>query len=238
MARVAGVNVILSSVRRENSGAALAESDTWVARTFAGTTEDDLVAVGKKGARFTSGKEDGLCAVASEFEKTAGGGFGWAGDGACCEDVADLQIAAVAGVMGDELGWCPIEVASVGFAEKKWVKLVVAHRFCCKKNFQFYIQTSLLLVGGGLEVGKRFRIGDRPRRCWSMKRFESGHGSNPGRYCGGEVFCEKGTEGLILPGLNVAGGPVVEETDAEEVMIGLGDGDGCAEQTGLADIKR
>ena len=42
---------------------------------------------------------------------------------------------------------------------------------------------------------------------------------------------------LLLPRLNVAGGPVVEEADAEEVMIGLGDGNGCAEQAGLTDIK-
>ena len=70
-----------------------------------------------------------------------------------------------------------------------------------------------------------------------MKRFESSHGSNPGRYCGGEVFCEKGTEGLVLPGLNVARGPVVEETDAEEMMIRFGDEDGGSQKTGRADVK-
>jgi hypothetical protein len=37
--------------------------------------------------------------------------------------------------------------------------------------------------------------------------------------------------------LDVAGGPVVEEADAEEVLGGFGDGDWGAEKAGLADVK-
>ncbi len=37
--------------------------------------------------------------------------------------------------------------------------------------------------------------------------------------------------------MHVAGGPVVEEADAEEVLGGLGDGDGGAEKARLADVK-
>ncbi len=40
-----------------------------------------------------------------------------------------------------------------------------------------------------------------------------------------KFFAEEGAEGLVLPRLDVAGGPVVEEADAEEVMVGLRDGD-------------
>jgi hypothetical protein len=37
--------------------------------------------------------------------------------------------------------------------------------------------------------------------------------------------------------LHVAGGPVVEEADAKEMMVCLRDGDGGAEEAWLADVK-
>ena len=97
---------------------------------FAGAAEDDLVAVGEEGAGFAGGKEDRLRAVAGEFEETAGGGFGGAGDGSGGEDVADLEVAAVAGVVGDELGGRPVEIVSVGFAEEEWMRVcLLSHSF-------------------------------------------------------------------------------------------------------------
>ena len=68
-------------------------------------------------------------AVAGEFEKTAGGGFGGAGDGAGGKDVAELEVATVAGVMGDELGRGPIEILSVRLAEQCWWELISSHDF-------------------------------------------------------------------------------------------------------------
>src|SRR6266478_3666131 len=96
---------------------------------FAGAAEGDLVARGGEGAGFAGGEQDGLRAVAGEFEETTGGGFGGAGDGAGGENVAYGQVAAVAGVVGDELGGGPVEVFSVGFAERKGIELVSSHRF-------------------------------------------------------------------------------------------------------------
>ena len=52
-------------------------------------------------------------AVAGELEEAAGGGLGGTGDGTGSEDVPDLEVAAVAGVVGDELGWGPVKIASV-----------------------------------------------------------------------------------------------------------------------------
>ena len=104
----------------EDGGAALAQADAGVAGGFAGAAEDDLVAVGEEGAGFAGGKKDGLGSVAGEFEEAAGGGFGGAGDGSGGEDVADLEVAAVAGVVGDELGGGPVEVVCVGLAEEEW----------------------------------------------------------------------------------------------------------------------
>ncbi len=100
-----------------------------MAGSFARAAEDDLVAVGKEGAGFAGGEQDRLRAVAGEFEETSGGGFGWAGDGAGGEDVADLQVATVTRVMGDELSGGPVEVVNVGFAQQKWVELISSHGF-------------------------------------------------------------------------------------------------------------
>ena len=101
-----------------------------MAGSFAGAAEDDLVAIGKEGAALAGGKLDGLRAVAGEFEEAAGGGFVGAGDGSCCEEIADLQVAAVAGVVCDELGWGPVEVVTVGFAQTKWCEFIRSHSFC------------------------------------------------------------------------------------------------------------
>ena len=100
----------------EDCGAAFAQADARVAGEFAGASEDDLVAVGEEGACFASGKLDVLGSVTSEFEEAAGGGFGGAGDGSGGEDVSGLEVAAVAGVMGYELGRGPVEILGVALA--------------------------------------------------------------------------------------------------------------------------
>ena len=52
-----------------------------MAGKLAGASEDDLVAVGQEGAGFASGELEGVGSVSREFEETAGGSFGGAGDG-------------------------------------------------------------------------------------------------------------------------------------------------------------
>ena len=84
---------------------------------IASSAEDDLISVGEETAGFAGGQGDGFCAIASEFEKASCRGGGWTGDGSGGEDVADLEVAAVAGVVGEELGWGPVEVLCVGLAQ-------------------------------------------------------------------------------------------------------------------------
>ena len=76
--------------------------------------QDDLVAVFKGGAGFAVGEGDGLLASDSHFKKAACGFVGMVGDGAGGEQVTGQQVAAVAGVVGDELGGCPPEFGEVG----------------------------------------------------------------------------------------------------------------------------
>jgi len=65
---------------------------------------------------------------------------------------------------------------------------------------------------------------------------EGFHWDDPGRDGGGEAFSEEWAEGLVLPGLDVAGGPVVEKGDAEEVLLGFVDGDGMTEGVAGGDV--
>jgi hypothetical protein len=67
--------------------------------------------------------------------------------------------------------------------------------------------------------------------------FEGCHWSDPGGDGGGEVFSEEGPEGLILPRLNIASGPVVEKAGAEEMIVRLRDGDRGPEQARLPNVK-
>jgi hypothetical protein len=116
-----------SGVSGEDGGAALAEANAGVAGRFAGAAEDDLVTIFEEGAGFTSGEEEGLSSVAGEFEEAAAGGLGGAGDGAGSEDIADLEVAAVTGVVSDELSGGPVEVFCAGFTEEKGSKLIGFH---------------------------------------------------------------------------------------------------------------
>ena len=54
------------------------------------------------------------------------------------------------------------------------------------------------------------------------KVIEGFEGDDPGRDGGAKVLAEEGAEGDVFPLLDVAGGPIVEEHEAEDVVLRLG----------------
>src|SRR6185437_6641620 len=86
----------------------------------------------------------------------------------------------------------------------------------------------------GVEVGQRLRILRRaaPGKPERGERFQRHH---PGRDRGGEALGEEGTERLILPRLDVARRPVIQQTEAEHVLLRLRDGNRAAEAVAAAD---
>src|SRR5271163_4074173 len=98
------------------NAAAFAEADAGEAGFFAVGAEDDFVAVQKEGALFAVGELDWVGSALGDFEEAALRAWVWAGDGSAGEEIAFDQIAAVAGVVGDHLGECPIEVAEIAGA--------------------------------------------------------------------------------------------------------------------------
>ena len=89
-----------------------------------------------------------------------------------------------------------------------------------------------------MEVWKRFWVGRRAGRCGYAEGFQGRDWCDPGGDGCGEAFGQERTEGLVLPRLDVAGRPVVEEADAKDVICGFGDWDRRAEEAGFANVKR
>ena len=61
------------------------------------------------------------------------------------------------------------------------------------------------------------------------KVIEGLEGDDPGGNGGAEVLAEEGAEGDVLPLLDVAGGPIVEEHKAKDVLLRLGRRDALAQ---------
>ena len=85
-------------------------------------------------------------------------------------------------------------------------------------------------VVGIVEMRQRRRIALRPREGRGAEWRQRLRGHHPRRNRGGEILAEEWAERLILPGLDVARGPVVEQAEAENMLGGLADRHGFAER--------
>src|ERR1700691_1556864 len=101
-------DVAILSSRRQDHRAAFAEADARKARLGAKAAGDDLGAVLDETALVAGRHWDRLASARREFEETAPARFVRAGTGARAEEVADREIAAVAGMMGDHLRDGPV----------------------------------------------------------------------------------------------------------------------------------
>ena len=104
-------------VCRKNSSATFAKADAGVAFALAPAAEDDFVAVFEEFALFAVGELEGFGAAFSSLEQAAGRVRRGAGDGSGGEQVAGAEVAAVAGVVGEQLGEGPIQIAQIRSAE-------------------------------------------------------------------------------------------------------------------------
>ena len=79
----------------------------------------------------------------------------------------------------------------------------------------------------GAEVGESLDFG--LVRAVASEGFESEGGDDPGGDGRGEVLAEEGAERNVLPLLEIAGGPVVEESVTEDVLVSVSGLDGLTE---------
>src|ERR1700737_1523468 len=119
----AGLRVFLWSV---DCSGALAEADSGQALFVRAGAEGDPVAVLEEGSELAGGEAEGLRVVLLLQQASLRACAG-AGDGAGGEQVAWAEIAAVAGVVGEQLGDRPVKVAQVASAEQHGRSVVLAH---------------------------------------------------------------------------------------------------------------
>jgi hypothetical protein len=110
------------------------------------------------------------------------------GDGAGREEVAGAQCRAVAGEVGELLSWGPVVAGEGGFADLGAV--------------EFDAQAEVVAPVVAVEVGQRDRV---LQRRGDARLDEGVEGDDPRGDGGGEGFAEERTEGLVFPGLDVAG---------------------------------
>src|SRR5438132_150754 len=93
-----------------DAGAALAKADRGEAVAPAMGAQDRLVAVFEKGAGLAGTERPGAASVETLLAEAAPPGFGRTRYRAGAKEIAGCQVAAAAGVVGNELGQGPVEV--------------------------------------------------------------------------------------------------------------------------------
>src|SRR5687768_8479745 len=85
-----------------------------------------------------------------------------------------------------------------------------------QKDFEDHIKIFLPLIS---QVRQHMR-----KLLWSFstKRLQRIHRNNPWRDGGGKVLGEKRTQRHVLPLLNIACGPVIEQNKSCDIVFGLG----------------
>src|SRR5690606_31300411 len=95
-------------------------------------------------------------------------------------------------------------------------------------------EAAVLAIAVRLEVGQRLRVVGRPGPG-AAKRCERIEGDDPRRNGGCEVLREERAERLVLPGLDVARRPVVEQAQPEDMRLGVVERDRLALAVAAAD---
>src|SRR5262249_4912588 len=150
------MSIFMSGASRgQDQPAALAEADAGAARTLATGAEDHLVAVLKERARLVVRKRDRLAAPQPGLERAAPALVLRAGAGAGRLEIADLEIAAVAGVMRHHLRHRPVDRRERSMAQSERLFARSAHLLGCEQDLERDVDPAARLVGGVGEMRQR-----------------------------------------------------------------------------------
>ena len=103
-----------------------------------------------------------------------------------------------------------------------------AHPLGQQQHLELDVEGTFALVGLVEQVIERCRIAFRPCRLGGAERRQRLGRDDPGRDGRGEVLGQEGPERLVLPGLDVARRPVVQQAVAGHVLGRLPDRDRVA----------
>src|SRR5205085_1955291 len=85
------------------------------------------------------------------------------------------------------------------------------------------VEGARALVAAVPQIAQRARVAGGPLRLRDAKRFERFGSNDPGRDRAAEILAKKRTEGRHLPELDVARRPVVDKSEAEDVLACFAD---------------
>src|SRR5712671_60857 len=132
--------------------------------------------------------------------------------------------------MCHELRDGPVHRREAPQADAHWYVAFRAHAARRQQHFQGDGEAAraLILLVEEIWQGPRVALGARKgSRAKGCQRVQA---HDPWRYRGREVLGKEGTEGLVLPALDVAGRPIVHEAEPRDVRLRLADRNGLAER--------
>ena len=128
------------------------------------------------------------------------------------------------------------KLAEVRLAEAVRRHSIGAHGRGQQKGFHRHVKGAGVLIGGVVEIGERGGIERWAQVGGDSERGECGLWDNPGGNAGCKALPQERAKRLVFPGLDVSGRPVVEEGEAEDVRVGLADGNGFSERVAFGDV--
>src|SRR5665213_2340935 len=142
----------LIKLGRDDS-AAFAEADSGVSFAFAVPPENHFVAILKKLSCLARGQRDRLRATPGQFQKTAARVWRFTGNGSARQQIAGLQIAAVAGMVSNQLGRSPVQVAEPAAADSGFRGSLLPHPGGSKVYLKRDIEGAAPTVFRRIEIG-------------------------------------------------------------------------------------
>src|SRR5688572_17109167 len=127
---------------RRNDSPARSEANPPEALTLAIPAQRDLVAISQVAALFTAWQRERLSSIRGELQKTAAIVILGTRDGTGSEQIAGSQVAAVAGVMRQQLCRGPIQVAKRTAADADRRDALLAHPFRAHSDLELDIDTA------------------------------------------------------------------------------------------------
>jgi hypothetical protein len=144
---------------------------------------------------------------------------------AAAQQVAGPEIAAVARVVGEQLGRGPVEIAQV--ARDNSIGGDPCSRIFREESSTWSVTSNApRAVSSGCSGRAAAPDPGGPREGGDAERLQRLERDDPGRDRRREVLRQERPQGLVLPRLDVAGRPVVQEAEAEEVLLRPIDGIG------------
>src|SRR5579864_5705341 len=224
----------MRGARRPHGAGELAETDTPEGRPLAPGAEGHAIPILEEGTLLAARERYGVLTAAAQLEERARLAGGGSRLRAAAEEIAGLEVAAVDRVVGHHLRHRPPGIAEVRVREALRRESGRTHARGLEPHFELEVEAAGTPHPGVVQVGKRRRLAGRASPG-SAKGGECLERHHAGRERGGEVLGEKRPERLVLPRLDVACRPVVQQAEAEHVLLGCADRDGLPELVAAAD---